>query len=105
MLDINLFRVDKGGDPELVRESQRRRHDPVEWVDQVIEMDKKWRDGELPRRENATRRHRSREAGCTARRGCAMRRERNDPNAPRASAAPPAVVYYLLQQSCPNSID
>lgn len=50
MLDINLFRVDKGGDPELVRESQRRRHDPVEWVDQVIEMDKKWRDGERPRR-------------------------------------------------------
>jgi seryl-tRNA synthetase len=48
MLDINLFRVEKGGDPELVKESQRRRHDPVEWVDQVIAMDQKWRDGAPP---------------------------------------------------------
>jgi seryl-tRNA synthetase len=55
MLDINLFRVDKGGDPELVRESQRRRHDPVEWVDQVIDMDKKWRDGERPPGASASR--------------------------------------------------
>lgn len=49
MLDINLFRADKGGDPDLVRESQRRR-DPankygsVALVDQVIDLDRKWRD-------------------------------------------------------------
>eukprot|EP00898_Chlorokybus_atmophyticus_P004817 jgi/Chlat1/5336/Chrsp35S05268 len=44
MLDINLFREEKGGNPDLVRESQRRRFAPVEWVDQVVEHDKKWRE-------------------------------------------------------------
>jgi len=42
MLDIALFREDKGGNPEKVRESQRRRHAPVEWVDEVIALDKEW---------------------------------------------------------------
>ncbi|KAK1556151.1 hypothetical protein QYE76_016955 [Lolium multiflorum] len=36
MLDINLFRTDRGGDPELVRNSQRRRGKPVELVDRRI---------------------------------------------------------------------
>lgn len=45
MLDINLFRVEKGGDPNIVRESQRRRYAPVEWVDEVIQKDTEWRDG------------------------------------------------------------
>ena len=39
MLDIVLFRVDQGGDPEIVRESQRRRYADVTLVDQVIEID------------------------------------------------------------------
>ena len=43
MLDINLFRVDRGGNPELVRESQKRRGKDVTLVDQVLELDKKWR--------------------------------------------------------------
>ncbi|GAX82987.1 hypothetical protein CEUSTIGMA_g10414.t1 [Chlamydomonas eustigma] len=43
MLDINLFRTDKGGDPEIVRESQRRRFADVTLVDQVIEIDNEWR--------------------------------------------------------------
>ncbi|PKA51966.1 Serine--tRNA ligase [Apostasia shenzhenica] len=43
MLDINLFREDKGNDPERVRESQRRRGAPVELVDEVIRLDKAWR--------------------------------------------------------------
>ncbi|KAH9328254.1 hypothetical protein KI387_000362, partial [Taxus chinensis] len=43
MLDINLFREDKGNDPERVRESQRRRFAKVELVDEVIELDKAWR--------------------------------------------------------------
>eukprot|EP00741_Cyanophora_paradoxa_P012421 tig00020610_g12000.t1 len=43
MLDINLFRPEKGGNPDLVRESQRRRFKPVEHVDEVIELDQKWR--------------------------------------------------------------
>jgi len=42
MLDIVLFRA-KGGNPDLVRESQRRRYGKVELVDQVIELDNQWR--------------------------------------------------------------
>ncbi|KAL1921415.1 uncharacterized protein VTP21DRAFT_11131 [Calcarisporiella thermophila] len=42
MLDINLLLADKGGDPELVRESQRRRGARVELVDEVIEIYKEW---------------------------------------------------------------
>ena len=43
MLDINLFREEKGGNPELIRESQRRRYKDVGLVDKVIELDKAWR--------------------------------------------------------------
>merc|ERR1711935_798996 len=43
MLDINLFREEKGGNPELVRASQRARYAPVEDVDRVIELDVAWR--------------------------------------------------------------
>ncbi|XP_071530768.1 probable serine--tRNA ligase, cytoplasmic isoform X2 [Panulirus ornatus] len=43
MLDIVLFRVDQGGNPEIVRESQRRRYKDVAAVDAVIELDTKWR--------------------------------------------------------------
>lgn len=43
MLDINLFRTDRGGNPDFVRESQRRRFADEALVDRVIELDKKWR--------------------------------------------------------------
>ncbi|XP_057960464.1 serine--tRNA ligase [Malania oleifera] len=43
MLDINLFREDKGHNPERIRESQRRRFANVDLVDQVIRLDKVWR--------------------------------------------------------------
>jgi len=43
MLDINLFRAEKGGNPELVRESQRRRFENEEVVDEVIAADGEWR--------------------------------------------------------------
>lgn len=43
MLDINLFREDKGHNPEIIRESQRRRFADVDLVDQVIQLDKEWR--------------------------------------------------------------
>ena len=42
MLDINLFRVDKGGNPEVIRESQRRRGKPAEAVDEIIALDREW---------------------------------------------------------------
>ncbi|KAH6622389.1 hypothetical protein C7974DRAFT_415039 [Boeremia exigua] len=38
MLDINDFITERGGDPEKIRESQRKRHAPVEIVDEVIEL-------------------------------------------------------------------
>ncbi|EFN57228.1 hypothetical protein CHLNCDRAFT_56101 [Chlorella variabilis] len=44
MLDINLFREERGGNPEIVRESQRRRFKDVGLVDRVLELDAKWRE-------------------------------------------------------------
>jgi len=38
-LDIVLFREAQGGNPEMVRESQRRRFKPVEEVHKVIALD------------------------------------------------------------------
>ena len=42
MLDINIFRTDKGANPELIRESQRRRNANPALVDEVIALDKEW---------------------------------------------------------------
>ncbi|RYY85252.1 hypothetical protein EON63_07745 [archaeon] len=41
-LDITLFRKE-GGNPEAIRESQRRRFQPVESVDNIIAKDDEWR--------------------------------------------------------------
>lgn len=38
MLDITDFIAERGGDPERIRESQRRRGEPVEIVDEIIRM-------------------------------------------------------------------
>jgi hypothetical protein len=46
MLDILLFRADQGGNPDLVRESQRKRYADVTLVDKVIEYDSEWRKSE-----------------------------------------------------------
>ncbi|CAI5447984.1 unnamed protein product [Caenorhabditis angaria] len=43
VLDMDLFREEKGGNPELIRESQRKRFKDVTLVDQVIEWDQVWR--------------------------------------------------------------
>ncbi|POO02240.1 Serine-tRNA ligase, type [Trema orientale] len=45
MLDINLFRENKGNDPEIVRESQRRRYDNPDIVNHIITLDIQWRTG------------------------------------------------------------
>jgi len=47
VLDIELFRADKGGDPEKIRESQRKRFKDVTLVDKVVEADTRWRKCEL----------------------------------------------------------
>ena len=38
--------AERGGDPEVVRESQRRRFADVGLVDRVLALDAEWRDGE-----------------------------------------------------------
>jgi len=53
MLDINLFRTGRtgkkkeDGDPDAVRESQRKRFASVEIVDEVIELDDLWRRSKI----------------------------------------------------------
>ncbi len=42
MIDINLFRSDKGGNPEIVKEIQVKRFKPVEAVDELVALDKEW---------------------------------------------------------------
>jgi seryl-tRNA synthetase len=42
MLDITQFIEEKGGDPELIRKSQRARYAPVEVVDEIINDYKEW---------------------------------------------------------------
>lgn len=44
VLDVLFFRKEQGGEPDLLRESQRRRCKPTEVVDKVIDIDKKWRE-------------------------------------------------------------
>lgn len=43
VLDIELFRADKGGDPAKVRENQAKRFKDVTLVDRVVEKDTEWR--------------------------------------------------------------
>ncbi|EOD39137.1 hypothetical protein EMIHUDRAFT_260496, partial [Emiliania huxleyi CCMP1516] len=44
MLDLNAFRVDAGGDPDVARESQRRRGASVDAVTAVVDLDSRWRE-------------------------------------------------------------
>lgn len=41
-LDVLSFIPEKDGIPEAIRESQRKRGEPVEVVDKVIELYKAW---------------------------------------------------------------
>lgn len=42
-VDINLFRKEKGGDPDIVRKSEATRCRDTALVDEVIELDEQWR--------------------------------------------------------------
>lgn len=70
MLDINLLRPDKGGDPELVRESERRRFADPSRVDLVLQRDQTWRDG-AAEPSSAVSRVLMRRPDASARRQCA----------------------------------
>ena len=43
VLSIDLFRPDKGGDPEKIRENQRLRFKDTKLVDIIVEKDEEWR--------------------------------------------------------------
>lgn len=43
VLDLDLFRKDKGFDPDKIRENQKNRFKDLNLVDTVIEKDKIWR--------------------------------------------------------------
>ncbi|KAN0059627.1 Cytosolic seryl-tRNA synthetase [Thecaphora frezii] len=42
MIDLSMLQPDKGGDPQLVKDSQRKRGASEELVDQVLDMYKNW---------------------------------------------------------------
>lgn len=42
-LDLYLFRSDQGGDPDSMRDVQKKRFKDVTHVDKVVEMDTQWR--------------------------------------------------------------
>ena len=44
-LDIDLFRPEKGGDPEKIRKNQERRFADPAMVDKVVKSDEEWRKG------------------------------------------------------------
>ena len=43
VLDLILFRADQGGDPDKIRELQKKRFKDVDHVERVIETDTRWR--------------------------------------------------------------
>lgn len=43
VLDLDLFRPDKGGNLEAIKENQRKRYKDVGMIDRVTELDGKWR--------------------------------------------------------------
>jgi len=43
VLDIELFRSDKGKDPEKIKENQAKRFKDVTLVDKVVQHDTEWR--------------------------------------------------------------
>lgn len=45
MLDLNDFIAERGGNPNKIKESQRKRHAPEEAVDQVIALYEEARKG------------------------------------------------------------
>ena len=44
MLDLLLIRADKGGNPDLVKDSQKKRFKSVELVEKSMELDKQWKE-------------------------------------------------------------
>ena len=58
-VDINLFRTEKGGNPDLIKKSCERRGKDPAIVDQIIELDKVWREGIKVYIQQISKRHKS----------------------------------------------
>uniref|UniRef100_H2ZBS1 serine--tRNA ligase n=1 Tax=Ciona savignyi TaxID=51511 RepID=H2ZBS1_CIOSA len=43
VLDLDLFRTDKGGNPDKIKENQSKRYKDVKLVDNLVEADTEWR--------------------------------------------------------------
>lgn len=43
VLDVDLFRSDKGGNPDKIRDNQKKRFKDIGLVDLIVENDLKWR--------------------------------------------------------------
>ncbi len=41
-LDVHMFIKEKGGDPDAIRESEKKRYHKVEVVDEVIALYEEW---------------------------------------------------------------
>ena len=49
-IDINLFRSEKGNDPEKIKEIEKKRFkgkEAVDRVDLIVDLDKKWRKADF----------------------------------------------------------
>jgi seryl-tRNA synthetase len=42
-LDLNLFRTERGGNPDTIKESCKKRYQDPVIVDKIIEKDQEWR--------------------------------------------------------------
>ena len=47
VLDIDRFRLKKGGNPQEVRENQKKRFLDESMVNKIVDADEKWIKGEL----------------------------------------------------------
>ena len=47
VLDLDLFRKEKGGDPAKIRENQSKRYKDVKLVDNLVLADVEWRKGKF----------------------------------------------------------
>ena len=47
VLDLDLFREDRGGNPAKIRENQGKRYKDASMVDKVINADSEWRKGKF----------------------------------------------------------
>ena len=43
VLDLDLFRPDKGGNPDAIKENQKKRFKDLGMIDKITELDGKWR--------------------------------------------------------------